>query len=68
MQWAEHEQMTARLESAVDRGKSKPKRKSDRLKPLSLYPLTSEQALRAFMRVDPKTVKQAMARRKRKKQ
>lgn len=48
--------------------KSKLKAKSDRLKPISLLPLTPEQALSAFMRADPKTVKRAMARRKRKKQ
>ena len=48
--------------------KPKVKAQSGRLKPLSLYPLTPEQALSAFMRVDPKTVKRAMERRKRKKQ
>ncbi len=30
----------------------RPKPKSDRLKPLSLHPLTPEEALGAFMRVD----------------
>jgi len=39
----------------------KPKR-SDRLKPLSLYPLTPELALSAFMQVDPKKVKAAERR------
>jgi hypothetical protein len=34
-------------------------KKSDRLKPLSLYPLTPEQALGAFMRTNPKKVKAA---------
>ncbi len=33
--------------------------KSDRLKPLSLHPLTPEQALRAFLRTDPAKVKAA---------
>ena len=32
-------------------------RKSERLKPLSLYPLTPEKALSAFMRVKPKKLK-----------
>ncbi len=32
------------------------RKKRDRLKPLSLHPLTPEQALSAFMRVDPKRV------------
>ena len=30
--------------------------KRGRLKPISLYPLTPEQALRAFLRTDPKKV------------
>lgn len=38
------------------------KRKSERLKPISLYPLTPEQALSAFMKVDPKKVKAAEAK------
>ncbi len=50
----------------MDTGKHKPKGKPDRLKPISLYPLTPERALSAFMRVDPKTVKKAMARRRKK--
>lgn len=48
--------------------KPKVKVKSDRLKPLSLYPLTPEKALLVFMKTDPEKVKRAMARRKRKKQ
>jgi len=35
------------------------KSKADRLKPLSLYPLTPEEALSAFMRTDPKKMKAA---------
>lgn len=31
--------------------------KSKRLKPISLQPLTPEQALRAFLRIDPKELK-----------
>ncbi len=42
------------------------RKKSDRLKPLSLYPLTPEQALSAFMRTDPKKVKAAEQRAKKK--
>jgi len=34
--------------------KQKQSKKPDRLKPLSLYPLTPEQAMGAFMRVKPK--------------
>jgi len=38
--------------------KSKPKKsKSKYLKPISLWPLKPEDALRAFMQVDPKKVK-----------
>ncbi len=33
-----------------------PKRKTDRLRPISLHPLTTEQALGAFMRVDRKKI------------
>ncbi len=33
--------------------KSKPQPKSDRLKPISLWPLTPKKALRLFMQVDP---------------
>lgn len=43
----------------MDKRKPKAKGKSDRLKPLSLYPLTPEEALSAFMRTDPKKVKAA---------
>ena len=42
--------------------KQKPPKKPDRLKPLSLYPLTPEKALGAFMRVKPKKVKKAAAK------
>ena len=41
--------------------------KSDRLKPLSLHPLTTKQALSAFMRVDRKRVQAAERRALRKK-
>ena len=46
----------------MDKGKFKSKAKPDRLKPLSLYPLTLEQALLAFMRTDPKKVQAAERR------
>jgi hypothetical protein len=46
----------------------KPRGKADRLKPLSLHPLTLEQALSAFMRVNPKKVTKAMERKRQKKQ
>jgi hypothetical protein len=46
----------------MNKGKSKPKSKPNRLKPLSLYPLTPEQALSAFMRTDPAKVKAAERR------
>lgn len=42
--------------------KRKLPKKADRLKPLSLYPLTPEKALGAFMRVKPKTGKKAAGR------
>ncbi len=38
---------------------SEPHKKPNRLKPLSLHPLTPEKALSAFMRVKPKKVKKA---------
>jgi hypothetical protein len=37
----------------------KPKNQYGRLKPLSLHPLTPEQALLAFMLTDPKKIKAA---------
>jgi len=37
-----------------------------RRRPLSLYPLTPEQALSAFMKVDPKRIKAAERRAKKK--
>ena len=39
--------------------KPRVKVKSDRLKPISLHPLTPEQALAAFLRTDPAKVKAA---------
>ena len=33
------------------------KKKSDRLKPISLYPLKPEQVLSVFMKVDPERVR-----------
>jgi hypothetical protein len=38
------------------------KKKPKRLKPISLHPLTPEQALTAFMKVDPKKVQAEMAK------
>lgn len=46
--------------------KRKPKQK-DRLKPLSLYPLKPAQALSAFMEIDPRKIKMAEEKAKRKK-
>ncbi len=40
----------------------------ERLKPLSLYPLTPEQALSAFMRVNPKRVQAAERKAQKRKQ
>ena len=37
-----------------------------RLKPISLHPLTPEQALSAFMRVDPRSIKRAERKAERK--
>ena len=48
--------------------KSTPKSKRDRVKPLSLYPLTPERALSAFMRTDPAKVKAAERRAKKQRQ
>ncbi len=42
--------------------KQKRPTKPDRLKPLSLHPLTPEKALQAFMRVKRKKVTKAMIR------
>jgi hypothetical protein len=50
----------------MNKGKSNPKGKSDRLKPLSLYPLTPEHALFAFMQVAPKKVKTSVRKAKKK--
>ncbi len=36
--------------------------KRERLKPISLHPLKAENALRAFMQVDPKKVKRRLKR------
>jgi hypothetical protein len=36
-----------------------PKKKSDRLKPISLYPLKPEEALAVFMKVKPKQIKKS---------
>jgi hypothetical protein len=44
--------------------KLKAKNKRERLKPLSLYPLTVERALSDFLKVDPKRVKAAERKRK----
>jgi hypothetical protein len=41
--------------------------KPDRLKPLSLHPLTPEQALSGFMRVDPKKIEATKRESKKKK-
>ncbi len=38
---------------------SESRKKPNRLKPLSLHPLTPEQALSAFLRVNPKRVRAA---------
>jgi hypothetical protein len=37
-------------------------KKPKRLKPISLYPLKPEQALSAFMRIDPERIKSAERR------
>ncbi len=49
-----------------DEKKKKEQKKRDRLKPLSLYPLTPEQAMGAFMRVKPKKGKGSTPRLKKK--
>lgn len=41
--------------------------KKSRLKPLSLYPLKAEEALRLFMQVDPAKVKKGMRQLRQKK-
>jgi hypothetical protein len=43
-----------------------PQEKSTRLKPISLYPLSVENALTAFMSVDPGKVEKRLEREKRK--
>lgn len=51
-----------RSKSRFTEAPQKVKAESDRLKPLSFYPLTPEKALSAFMRVKPKKVTKATER------